>query len=220
MNVDEDFQQQWHAYYSHKRIGHQWLQVDLLKDLDVKNILEIGPYLGLVTAMLASAGYSVTTLDIDSTSKGIGAKSHINGDISSIQTNKLSGFDAVICCEMLEHIKWQDVDNVLIRLAETGIPWLILSVPYEGFQFGFSLYLNRFQIRRSSFFRKFRFLKKYHIRGNEKKWEPHKWEIGYRGYSLNAFCTKISSAGYVIERKEFTSGCRSVFLICRNNKDF
>ena len=107
--------------------------------------------------MLASAGYSVTTLDIDRTSKGIGAKSHISGDISSIQTNKLSGFDAVICCEMLEHIKWQDVDNVLIRLAETGIPWLILSVPYEGFQFGFSLYLNRFQIRRSSFFRKFRF---------------------------------------------------------------
>ena len=36
MNVDEDFQQKWHAYYSHKRIGHQWLQVDLLKDLDVK----------------------------------------------------------------------------------------------------------------------------------------------------------------------------------------
>ena len=123
MNVDEDFQQQWHAYYSHKRIGHQWLQVDLLKDLDVKNILEIGPYLGLVTAMLASAGYSVTTLDIDSNSKGIGAKSHINGDISSIQTHKLSGFDAVICCEMLEHIKWQDVDSRMIFTFSETSQW-------------------------------------------------------------------------------------------------
>tara|TARA_B100000686_G_C16658183_1_gene899389 strand:- start:568 stop:1230 length:663 start_codon:yes stop_codon:yes gene_type:complete len=219
MIIDQKFRQRWHAYYSQKRIIHQWLQVELLKSLDVKNVLEIGPYLGLVTAMLGSAGYSVTTLDVDSVSPSIGAKSHIKGDITNVPIEKLTGFDVIICCEMLEHITWPNVDNVLKRLSETGVPWLILSVPYEGFQFGFTLYLNRYKIRRSSFFRKLRFLKKYRVSGDLDKWEPHKWEIGYRGYSLKILCKKISSAGYTVERKEFTSGCRSVFLVCHNKRN-
>ena len=153
MNKQKDFRQRWHAYYSRKRLSHQWFQVDLLKDLPVQNVLEVGPYLGLVTAMLASAGYSVTTFDIESVSHDIGAEKHIQGDIAKISKNSLREFDAILCCEILEHIAWEDIDSVINRMAEGGAPWLIISVPYEGFQFGFSIYLNRFQIRRSSFFR-------------------------------------------------------------------
>ncbi|MSP67281.1 MAG: hypothetical protein EXQ96_04110 [Alphaproteobacteria bacterium] len=46
----------WHAYYTEKRIVHQWLQVRLLRDLPVQSVIEIGPHLGVVTALLASAG--------------------------------------------------------------------------------------------------------------------------------------------------------------------
>lgn len=213
-----DFRQTWHDYYSEKRIVHQWLQVDLLHRVagaPIVNVLEIGPYLGLVTAMLASAGYRVTTLDIEQASHGIGAERHIQADIRNLDAATLQGFDAILCCETLEHIHWQKLDGVLNTLHAAAAPWLIISVPYEGFQFGLTLYLNRFVFRRKSFFRKFRFLKNLRVAHHE-EWEPHKWEVGYRGTGLKALARKLEAAGFEIERREFTAGCRSVFLLCRN----
>ncbi len=205
----------WHAYYSEKRIAHQWLQVDLLKDLKVQTVFEIGPYLGLVTAMAASAGYAVTTLDIEAQSEGIGSTRHIQADIRDVAPEDIQGFDAILCCETLEHIDWQKLDSVLRNIAAAGAPWLILSVPYEGFQFAFELYLNRWRWRRRSHFRKLRFLKRLKI-ASDTEWEPHKWEIGYRGHGLQAFTRKLEDAGFEVKQREFTSGCRSVFLVCQN----
>ena len=54
---------EWHRYYSAKRIGQQWTQVHLLRDLPVQTVLEVGPYMGLATALMDNAGYDVTTLD-------------------------------------------------------------------------------------------------------------------------------------------------------------
>jgi len=214
---DPGFQAAWHDYYSEKRIGHQWLQVALLRDLPVTKVLEVGPYLGLVTAMAASAGYEVTTLDIEAQSHGIGANRHIQADIREVSPDTIQGFDAILCCETLEHIHWDKLDAVLFRFAGSGTPWLILSVPYEGFQFALELYFNREKWRRRSHLRKLRFLRRFKIASNT-KWEAHKWEVGYRGHSLNAFSKKLKLAGFRIERREFTSGCRSVFLVCRNEK--
>ena len=55
----------WLNYYSKKRITQQWLQLSLLGETDAKSVLEIGPALGGVTAMLVNANYAVTTLDIE-----------------------------------------------------------------------------------------------------------------------------------------------------------
>ncbi len=214
---DAGFQTNWHEYYSEKRIAHQWLQVALLRDLQVRSVLEIGPYLGLVTAMAASAGYEVTTLDIEAQSNGIGARQHIQANILEVDPDTVQGFDAILCCETLEHIHWDNLESLLTRLAAARAPWLILSVPYEGFQLAFELYFNRQSWRRRSHFRKLRFLRRFKIK-SDTEWEAHKWEIGYRGHSLKAFIKKIEKAGFRIERREFTSGCRSVFLVCRNEK--
>lgn len=207
----------WHAYYTEKRIVHQWLQVHLLQDLPVQRVLEIGPYFGLVTAMLANAGYEVTTLDIENRSPGIGAREHIQGDVRNLGAVALPPVDAMLCCETLEHIAWPEVDGVLAGMAGTGIPWLILSVPYEGTQIGFSFYANRFTARRRSFIRKLRFLKRFRPAAMD-EWEPHKWEIGYAGHSLPAFKSKLADNGWRPERQDFTDGCRSVFLVCRNTR--
>ena len=188
----------------------------LLQDIPIQRVPEIGPYLGLVTAMMASAGYAVTTLDIAAQSHGIGSKSHIQTDICNLDPEEIRGFDAILCCETLEHIQWHTIDPVLQRIVAAGIPWLILSLPFEGFQFAFELYFNLQRWRRRSHFRKFRFLRRFTIQ-SETEWEAHKWEIGYRGHSLKAFEHKIEAAGFQITQREFTSGCRSVFFICRNN---
>lgn len=55
---------EWYRYYSQKRISHQLLQVQLLADLAVDRVLEVGPNLGLVSMLLDNAGFQVTTLDL------------------------------------------------------------------------------------------------------------------------------------------------------------
>jgi hypothetical protein len=212
---EANLQQRWHAYYTEKRIVHQWTQVHLLKDLAVHRVLEVGPHLGLVTAMLASAGYEVTTLDVAPQPPLVGASDHIVADIRKLNAAAIRGFDAILCCETLEHIAWDKVDAALRTFAASGAPWLILSVPYEGWQFGLMLYANRFTFRKRSFLRKFRFLRPFRV-DDESSFDAHKWEVGYRGYSLRALKDKVAACGWRVRGQHFTAECRAVFLVCHN----
>ena len=211
----EDDRRRWHAYYTEKRIVHQWFQVHLLKDLDVDRVLEVGPFLGLVSALLANAGYQVTTLDITHEPPGPGIAKHIHTDVRKVRPEQLAGHDVILCCETLEHIPWDDAGETLSRFSASGVPWLIVSVPYEGFQFGCSLYVNRFLWRKRTFLKKLHFLSEFPD-GPEDDWESHKWEIGYKGYSVRRWRDMVTGAGYEIVGQDFTSGCRSIFLIARN----
>lgn len=206
--------QGWHAYYSEKRIVHQWLQVALLTPLQVRRVLEIGPYLGLVTAMLVNAGYEVTTLDQAGEVPCDGALGHIKADIRALEPAALEGFDAILCCETLEHLEFAEVPAVLGALADTGAPYLVLSVPYEGPQLGLSLHLNPHRPR-LAFFRKLHFLRRF-PKPKGDAWENHRWEIGWRDYPLRRLTRVVEAAGYRILRREITSGTRSVFLLCQN----
>ncbi len=209
-----DRRARWHAYYSEKRIVHQWLQVDLLKSLPVAKILEIGPYLGAVTALLSNAGYQVTTLDIEGDRPRHGAVGHIRADVRRLDIAALQGFDALLCCETLEHLPFAEVPGVLANFHATNAPYLILSMPYEGPQLGLSLYLNSHRWPRFKYFHRFHFRHRFRA-PNTDLWESHRWEIGYRDYPLRKLRRVVEAAGYKIVRTEFTSGTRSVFLVCR-----
>ncbi len=203
----------WHAYYSEKRIVHQWLQVELLRTLPVAQVLEIGPYFGLVTAILSNAGYRVATLDIEGDGPRHGALRHIRADVRHLDPASLHGFDAILCCETLEHLPFADIPGVLGAFHQTGAPFLVLSVPYDGPQLGFSLYLNPHQWPRLKFFRKVHFLRRF-PKPRSDAWENHRWEIGYRDYPLRKLIRAVEAAGYRVLRREFTSGTRAVFVVC------
>ncbi len=203
----------WHAYYSEKRIVHQWLQVELLQWLPVAKVLEVGPYLGLVTAMLSNAGYQVTTLDIEGHGPRDGALRHVRADVRQLDPAALQGFDAILCCETLEHLPFEQVPAVLAAFHVAGAPYLVLSVPYEGPQLGWLLYLNLHQRPRLKFFRKLHFLRRFTPPRSD-AWENHRWEIGYRDYPLRKLVRAVEAVGYRVIRREFTSGTRAVFLVC------
>lgn len=213
----QDYRERWHAYYTEKRIVHQWFQVEMLKDLPVRRVLEVGPYFGLVSAMLANAGYEVTTLDITTAPPKAGVAGHICADIRTVRPEQMAGHDAILCCETLEHIPWAEASGVLSTFEASGVPWLIVSVPYQAFQFGFSLYMNRYVWRRNSFLKKFRFLSAFPPPPDD-DWEHHKWEVRYRGCSVPRFRDMLTAAGYEILRQDFTSGCRSIFFLCRTRR--
>lgn len=213
--IDAEHQRGWYGYYTEKRIVHQWFQVHLLEGLGAERVLEVGPSLGLVTAMLASAGYEATTLDIVPEGPKTGAVGHIQADLLALDPDRIRGFDAILCCETLEHLHWERVGGVLDAFAASGARWLVLSVPYAGAQFGLYLYANGHVLRKRSFFKHLKFLKVFQIK-DDNDINAHKWEVGYKGYSLETFRGLVETHGWQVEKQDFTSGCRSVFLVCRN----
>ena len=205
---------EWFRYYSDKRIGQQWFQVHLLQGLAVQRVLEVGPNLGLVSALLANAGFTVTTMDMMPSLDPRPDIPHIQGELTAIDGFCLSGHDAIICCETLEHLPWDQVQPVLAKFHAAAPDYLIISVPYMGFQIDWRLYLNAVTARSNFSVKKLNFLRSF--RPDVDPW-GHKWEAGYRGHSLAALAAKIQAAGWQIERRDFTSPARSVFYLLRRD---
>ena len=187
------------------------MQAHLLADLGVETVLEIGPYLGLVSAMLDNAGYRVTSFDRLPRQHGNDRIEHIERSLENAVADDLAGHDCILCCETLEHLPWDELGRYLDLFRDAGPRHVILSVPFEGFQFDMRVYLNWYTWRRAFALKKFRGLRAF----DPPKDKPfgHKWEVGYRGYSLKALEKKLKAAGFRVRRREFTSPTRSVFFV-------
>ncbi len=199
--------QEWNAYYSRKRIVQQWLQLDLLGAIECRKVLEVGPALGLVTSLLVNIGYDVRTLDRVPRAFAYPDVPHLEKDVCELRGDEIAGHDAILCCETLEHIEWRRVGPVLAAFHASGAKYLIVSVPYMGFQMSLDFYLNRTTFRQYFSMKKFLWHKAFAV-------EPpggHQWEIGYRDYSLRVWETLLSGSGWSIVKRDFTEHCRSVF---------
>ena len=209
---------EWYRYYSEKRIGHQWLQVHLLKDIkNISSIIEVGPGLGLVSSMLHNAGYEVTTVDFLPSQNPHSDIKSVQAEITKVLSEVFENFDCIICCETLEHLYWDDVDKVLEKFYKSKVPWVIISVPYQGFQFYLRVYFNRYIFKQSFSVKFFKFFKKFKFYSDSDPY-GHKWEVGYRGHSVKAIERKIQKSGFVISRREFSSPCRSIFFVLQNKQ--
>jgi hypothetical protein len=198
---------QWNAYYSKKRIEQQWMQLHLIGLTRSEKVLEVGPGLGLVTALLVNVGYEVVTLDRVPRAFACPAVTHLEKDICDLRGEEISGHDAILCCETLEHIAWDKVGSVLSAFRRSGAKYLIVSVPYMGFQLAFDVYVNRTTFRQYFSMKKLLFLKDFRA-------EPaggHQWEVGYRGYRLAGWEKRLTDCGWKITARDFTAHCRSVF---------
>jgi hypothetical protein len=198
---------EWLAYYSRKRIIHQWTQLHLLGATDCSTVLEIGPALGLVTSLLVNIGYDVTTLDRGPRSFAYPNVRHLEKDICELRSDEIGGYDAILCCETLEHIEWARVGSILATFRESEAKYLIVSVPYMGFQVFVELYANSSTLRQYFSMKKLLWKKDFQaeLPGG------HQWEIGYRGYPLKLWEKRLNESGWSIVRRDFTEHCRSVF---------
>ncbi len=199
--------QEWNAYYSRKRIVQQWMQLHLLGTIDCHKVLEIGPALGLVTSLLVNVGYDVRTLDRLPRAFAYPDVPHLERDICDLRSEEIGGYDAILCCETLEHIDWQRVGPVLSTFRASGARYLVVSVPYMAFQVSLDLYLNRTTFRQYFSMKKLLWRKRFAV-------EPpggHQWEVGYRNYSLRVWEDRLDSCGWSIVTRDFTEHCRSVF---------
>jgi hypothetical protein len=197
-------------YYSEKRIYEQLLQVHMLKGLPANSVLEIGPYYGLVTAMLDNAGYEVTTMDMIPRSFERPDRPHVVMDLTAIDIDKLRGFDCIMCCATLEHITYEQAVEALRAFRAAGPRYVVTSVPYQGTQLFLRLYLNRHAFAEHLSFKKLRFLRPFRFDA-EADPHGHKWEIGYRGRSLRQFERMLREVGFKILRRDFSYPSYCVF---------
>jgi len=203
--------EEWNLYYSRKRIIQQWMQVHLLGSLECERVLEVGPALGLVTSLLVNIGYEVHTLDRVPRAFSDPDVPHHERDICELRADEIAGYDAILCCETLEHVAWEGVGSVLSTFRSSGAKYLIVSVPYMAFQIFLEIYLNRRQSRQYFSMKKLLWRKNFTA-------EPpggHQWEVGYRGYSLRTWENRLRASGWSIMQREFTEHCRSVFHVLR-----
>jgi hypothetical protein len=199
--------QDWNAYYSRKRIVQQWMQLHLLGTIDCQKVLEVGPAFGLVTSLLVNIGYDVHTLDRVPRAFAYPDVPHLEKDICDLRCDEIAGYDAIICCETLEHIDWRRVGSILATFHASGAKYLIVSVPYMAFQVSLDVYFNRTTFRQYFSMKKLLWRKQFAV-------EPpggHQWEVGYRSYPLRIWEDLLDKSGWSIVTRDFTEHCRSVF---------
>ena len=111
------------AYNTKERTNSYWHQVDEVLGLKAATVLEVGPGGGLVTDWLRRAGLEVTTLDMD---PELGAD--LLGSVTDVPAAARS-FDAVLCCQVLEHLPFPDAERALRELARVARIGAVVSVP-------------------------------------------------------------------------------------------
>lgn len=203
-------------YYNAKRARHQHRQVSMLEKPAYegkKNLTEIGSLFGYATGLFQAAGFAVTTIDVKPDMLGELRSRHINKDILQIDESDLAGTEIIVCCETLEHIKWEQAVDRIALFHKSGASYLLISVPYRSPHIILNLELARY----ASTFKLY--VKRFWSRFTTFKIEPeewgHKWEVGYKHYPLSRLEQAMSDNGWaIIDRKhEVPSG--SIFLLCK-----
>jgi hypothetical protein len=111
------------AYNSKERICSYWHQVDEVTAAGARNVLEVGPGAGMVTEWLRRTGVDVTTLDMDPA-----VDADLHGSVTSVPVGD-AAVDAALCCQVLEHLPFEQVEPALRELARVARLRVIISVP-------------------------------------------------------------------------------------------
>ena len=177
------------AFYDSKgRFISYWHQINEVIKLEPKKVLEIGIGNGLVSKYLKERNLKVITLDIDKklTPDKIGSVLNIPFTDSS--------FNVVSCCELLEHLPYENFYKAVSEIFRVSKSYSVLSLPDK----------NRFcrldiQIHKTIIFKKLLPLPPLNAPVHKFDGE-HYWEIGKAGYPLNKITKDIQRAGFKIEK--------------------
>ncbi len=100
-------------------------QIETIHSFGVKSILEIGPGNGFVADFLKKVGFQVTTIDVNPA-----LSPDIVGSVLELDKEVRAGeYDLVVCCEVLEHIPFEDFDTALQQIARATSNFGLITLP-------------------------------------------------------------------------------------------
>lgn len=175
-----------HSYDTKGRFCSYWHQIDEAMRLSHKSVLEIGPGNGLVAEYLRRRQVSVLTIDIDH---------RLNPDVVGTLTNMPfaeDSFDLIMCCEVLEHLPYEQLSGALSEIHRTCRSDAVLSVPDIRHDLRFDVRLRTVgEFGRTIAFPRLR--RPVHVFDGQ-----HYWEIGKASYPMVRVVKDIESSGFVV----------------------
>lgn len=180
------------------RWNSYWCQIESVKKLPVKKILEIGIGNKTVSRYLYIHGYDVTTLDINKN-----LRSDVVGEITELPfiSNK---FDAVLCCEVLEHIPFEKVEAALKEIGRIS-RYVIISLPNFNVYLSITMDTNVFYFITRKRFKPRNLVVKLPFPLKHKFDGAHYWEIGKKGYSIKMIRELFKKCGLKILEEKIPS---------------
>jgi len=173
-------------YDTKERFCSYWHQIDEILSLQPDKLLEVGKGNGFVHRYLQQKGLQVTTLDILPD-----LKPSVVGTILSLPFANNS-FDAVMCCEVLEHLPYRDFSKALREIHRVSKGDAILSLPDHTPIYKFDIELPKIPSIRKLIPHPFPRLTSHEYDG------VHYWIIGKRNYQLKKIKYHIQHAGFRI----------------------
>ena len=181
------------GYLSHERWISYVHQISALADMAPRSVLEVGVGPGVKATMVAAAfpGCAYVGVDIDAM-----LASDVRADVRDLPFRD-GQFDAAFCCQVLEHIPYEDFLTGLGELKRVTRGRVVISLPD----------MRPFVYLRARPPASRRFLPWLWRGISLPAWPPrthsfeahgqHHWEIGTRGYPLRRIVDDIHSLGWV-----------------------
>jgi len=173
-------------YDAKDRFISYWHQIHEALKAKPKRLLEIGIGNGLVNRYLKDRGVKVTTLDLDWR-----LSPDITGTVLSLPITS-NMFDVILCCEVLEHLPYENFIPTLKELWRVSSKVLILSLPDATTVYRIEIELPRLKPIRKLLAHPFPRATPHVFDGE------HYWEIGKKGYLSKRIEEDIQKAGFRI----------------------
>jgi SAM-dependent methyltransferase len=189
MNIQVDYSHYSDTSYNEKgRFSSYWHQIDAILNLKSESVLEIGTGNGLIKYALQKSGIKVSTLDIDEK-----LEPDYFGSVTAIPI-KDNSFDAALCCQVLEHLPYENFVPALKEIRRVVKKDLVLSLPDLQRVYRFCWQLPVIG--------EIRFLYKI-PRLRPLPWKfngEHYWNISCEGYPLSRILNDIKAAGFTVDK--------------------
>ena len=184
--VQEEKEHYFSGYDDAARFVSYFHQIDLVRKLKPKTVLEIGIGNGTVANYLKAHGYSVTTCDHDKA-----LNPDIVADIGKLPFDDET-FDVVVASQILEHLPWDTIDDVMKEMARVSKRGAVISIPYSRVTFEMIL---KFPYIEAMFKRPYidAFFGVPHFYKKNEGMRSHEWEMGRHGTELDTVREKFEN---------------------------
>ena len=176
------------SYVTKYRYNSYWHQLNEVFMSNPGNVLEIGVGPGVMASYLEYKGIDIITIDLETE-----LSPTISASVVSLPF-KDKTFDTVVCCQVLEHLPFEQFDKSLAEIKRVTKKKLVLSLPDKTLGISILARIPNF------LFWNFQLYLPWALREPIKKVREHYWEIGRRGYPTKKILKHLEAAGFKVER--------------------
>lgn len=175
-------------YVTKERWNSYYYQIMECCNVQGEKVLLIGVGDNIVTQVLSKTGKKVTTLDFDKS-----LNPDVCASVTDLDTLITQKYDIIMCCQVLEHLKFDEFENIIKKMSKIATERVILSLPTRNMSLIFAAkhtMTRIFKIRIPIY----RFWDKKFVFNGE-----HYWEVNAKRYPRFKI-DKIIKKYFVIEK--------------------